>query len=81
MASFPDVAFVAAVFSAGPMAGVDEILPTSVVGVSVVGGENDDRVIGDPGLVDGFDDLSGGPVGFHNEIGDRGDATLAGEFF
>ena len=75
--AFPDVSLLAPIRSAGRVARRDESLPVRLNGVAVVGGEQDDRVVCDPGAVDRLDDLPGGPVGLHDEIRHRRDAALA----
>ena len=64
MAAFPNVTFVSAQFTAGEVFCLDELLPAGVVRVSVVCGEDHDRVVCDSSIVDRFDHLSDGPIGF-----------------
>ena len=78
--AFPYVAFMPAIFAAGIVACLDELFKTRVVRVAIVGSENDDRVVRDSGLVYRFDDLAGGPIRFHYEVGDRIDSAFAFEF-
>jgi hypothetical protein len=77
VATFPDVAFVAAKLRAGKVALRFQFFGARVRRAAVVGGENHQRVASDPGFIERGQQRAYTGVGLHHEIGVSAKAAFA----
>src|SRR4051794_3766750 len=79
VAALPDVALCATKRAAWLDAVFDKLVPAGNAAMSVVAGEDHDRVVGDSCLIDCPNYFARRPIGLHQEVGDGRDTALAGE--